>query len=398
MLKKHFSLLSKYFLHIHSLYSPEDTVTNAPDSVTTPIVQFGTSRFLQAHVDLFVDEAMATGRAAGPITVVQSSGDPSRAARLAALAAPQGYPVRIRGRANGETIDRQQMVCSVKRTLSTATDWEQLVGIFRDEVRYVISNTGDGGYTPRPADGGATFDQGMSFPAKLQLLLRARHDAGAHPPTVMPAELIPNNGDRLKERVLELAADAPAGYLDWLRTRVIWANSLVDRIVSEPLAPAGAVAEPYALWAIQAQPGLVPPCEHPCVQLVDDLEQAEALKLFILNLGHSWLVSRWQQTPDAPTLVREYLDDPAVLAELQDLYRTEVLPGFAAAGLGDIAQAYAATTIDRFRNPYLDHKLADIAGDHNEKVRRRVGGFLDWANAKGDDTPRPRLRALAASV
>lgn len=373
-------------------------MNSSPDRVTTPIVQFGTSRFLQAHVDLFVDEAMADGRAAGPITVVQSSGDPSRATRLAALAAPQGYPVRIRGRAHGETIDRQQMVRSVRRTLSTATDWDMLVEIICDQAAYVISNTGDGGYAPRPADGGAVFNQSMSFPAKLQLLLRARHDAGARPLTVMPAELIPNNGDRLKERILELAADGPAEYLEWLRTGVVWANSLVDRIVSEPLDPAGAVAEPYALWAIEAQPGLVPPCDHPCVHLVDDLEQAESLKLFILNLGHSWLVSRWQETPGAPALVREYLDDPAVLAELQDLYRTEVLPGFAAAGFGDLAQDYVATTIDRFRNPYLDHKLADIAGDHPEKVRRRVGGFLDWAEAKGDDTPRPRLRALADSV
>ena len=93
------------------------------DSPVTPVVQFGTSRFLQAHVDLFIDEALARGRAAGPVTVVQSSGDPARAARLAALADPAGYPVRIRGRENGAEVDRQQMVRSVRRTLSTATDW-----------------------------------------------------------------------------------------------------------------------------------------------------------------------------------------------------------------------------------------------------------------------------------
>ncbi|WP_233416699.1 mannitol dehydrogenase family protein [Halovulum marinum] len=368
------------------------------DSPVTPVVQFGTSRFLQAHVDLFIDEALARGRAAGPVTVVQSSGDPARAARLAALADPAGYPVRIRGRENGAEVDRQQMVRSVRRTLSTATDWPQLVRIVCDQARYLISNTGDAGYDPRPADAADSFDQAMSFPAKLQLLLRARHDAGARPLTVMPAELIPANGARLKARVLELAALAPAAYRDWLRDRVIWANSLVDRIVSEPLHPAGAVAEPYALWAIEAQPGLVPPCEHPCVQLVDDLERAEALKLFILNLGHSWLVSRWQATPGAPALVRQFLDDPAVLAELQHLYRAEVLPAFAAAGLGAAAEDYIATTLDRIRNPFLDHRLADIAENHAEKVRRRVGGLLDWAQKKGDATPRPRLAALAAAA
>ena len=41
----------------------------------TPILQFGTSRFLQAHADLFISEALARGEALGPVTVVQSSGD-----------------------------------------------------------------------------------------------------------------------------------------------------------------------------------------------------------------------------------------------------------------------------------------------------------------------------------
>ena len=62
---------------------------------TIPIVQFGTSRFLQAHADLFVSEAMARGEAIGPIAVVQSSGDPTRARRVSALA--KGYDVRLRG-------------------------------------------------------------------------------------------------------------------------------------------------------------------------------------------------------------------------------------------------------------------------------------------------------------
>ena len=51
----------------------------------TPILQFGTSRFLQAHADLFVSDALARGQALGPITVVHSSGDAGRSHRLAAL-------------------------------------------------------------------------------------------------------------------------------------------------------------------------------------------------------------------------------------------------------------------------------------------------------------------------
>ncbi|CAN7320533.1 hypothetical protein [Mesorhizobium caraganae] len=42
--------------------------------VVTPIFQFGTSRFLQAHAALFVHEALQAGDAVGPITVVAISG------------------------------------------------------------------------------------------------------------------------------------------------------------------------------------------------------------------------------------------------------------------------------------------------------------------------------------
>ena len=47
----------------------------------TPILQFGTSRFLQAHADLFLSEGPGT---IGPVTVVQTSGDAGRRGRLAA--------------------------------------------------------------------------------------------------------------------------------------------------------------------------------------------------------------------------------------------------------------------------------------------------------------------------
>ena len=61
------------------------------------IIQFGTSRFLQAHVDLFVHEARQAGQQPGPITVVQASGSADRAGRVAAFGAAEGYPVIIRG-------------------------------------------------------------------------------------------------------------------------------------------------------------------------------------------------------------------------------------------------------------------------------------------------------------
>ena len=367
--------------------------SNLTSDVRTPIVQFGTSRFLQAHADLMVDEARREGQATGPITVVQSSGDPARATRLAALAAPEGYPVRIRGLDRGLIVDRTQQVCSVRKTLSTASEWAQLVGIMCNDAEYILSNTGDRGFESQPADSKAVFDQTMSYPAKLQLLLRARFEANATPLTVMPMELVVRNGDVLKSRVLELAGDDPV-YRDWLMSDVIWANSLVDRIVSEPIEPAGAVAEPYALWAIEDADGLVPPCRHPAIQIVDDLDAIAALKLFILNLGHTWLVDRWSQMDGAPSTVAGLLNIQPVLDDLRDVYAVEVMPAFDAAGMGSDAHAYVDTTIERYCNPFLDHKLDDIAQNHAAKVERRIAGFLTWAASKGDQSEKPRLRAM----
>src|ERR1700681_1580386 len=76
---------------------------NRAPRVITPIIQFGTSRFLQAHVDLFVSDARAAGQDVGPITVVQTTTDAGRAGRLAAFDG-RPIPVVIRGLESGRPV------------------------------------------------------------------------------------------------------------------------------------------------------------------------------------------------------------------------------------------------------------------------------------------------------
>ena len=360
--------------------------------MNTPILQFGTSRFLQAHADLFVSEAMEAGRALGSITVVQTSGDPTRSGRIGAISAPEGYPVIIRGLENGVPVERVLRVRSVTRSLSTATDWDEVTRIFVEEARVVLSNTGDTGYAL--VDGDGVDGVPRSFPMKLLALLYARFRRGGMPLTILPCELISRNGEVLQRLVVDLAGrhTPDATFVSWLAERVVWGNTLVDRIVSEPIEPAGAIAELYAIWAIERQAGLVLPCEHPCVKVVADLTPYERLKLHILNLGHTVLADRWMREarPEAEC-VKDILADAAIRAELQQIYRDEVVPGFRMHGLGDEAEAYVETTLERFGNPYLDHRLRDIAGNHQEKIVRRITGFCDWCPG----VPMPRLSAIA---
>lgn len=370
--------------------------------VSGRIIQFGTSRFLQAHVGVFVHEARLSGQDVGPIAVVQASNSIDRAGRVEAFGRPEGYPVLIRGIENSVKIDRRLDVLSVDRGLSAARDWEDLSDCFAAEADFVVSNMGDTGYEISDRDRGSVLLSGevpVSFPGKLTALLHRRWRDGAHPLTVLPCELVHRNGRILEDKVLALAADsgAPSSFVEWIAKEIIFAETLVDRIVSEPLEPIGAVAEPYALWAIKRTPGLSAPCIHPAIVLADDLEPFERLKLHILNLGHTVLADIWLSERRAPNeTVREILGDAAITERLDHILQREVLPGFAVHGMEVDARAYIATTLDRFRNPFLDHRISDIAQNHTTKIERRIIAFLTWIAESGHAPATPKLDAFKA--
>jgi tagaturonate reductase len=362
-----------------------------------PILQFGASRFLQAHVDLFVSEALPRGEAMGRIAVAGTTGSPESRRRIAAFAAAQPYPVLVKGLSDGAVVDETVEVTSVGAGLDALTQWDELERLFI-AARCAVSNTADRGYETDPEDR-PDADPPRSFPAKLAKLLLARHRAGAEPIALFPCELTPANGQVLRGVVLDVLDrwQAPAEPRRWVGDECVWVNSLVDRIVSEPLEPLGAVAEPYALWAIEGQPGLELPCRHGAIVVAADLKPYERLKLFILNLGHTYLAELWAKEGGAPTLtVREAVADKTMRMKLDALYEEEVLPVFAAIGMGDEAEAYLKTVIERFSNPFLNHRLSEIFTNHEAKRQRRFGGLIDLAGTNSVRVGQPRLKAALA--
>jgi tagaturonate reductase len=366
------------------------------------IVQFGTSRFLQAHVDLFVHEARLAGQDIGPISVIKTTFGAERRGRIDAMRQPAGFPVRIRGYRDGAIVDETIHVRSVDEALSAAEDWLSIVDLFANKAAFAVSNVGERGYEisdedlHRPV---ASNQVPGSFPAKLLLLLLARHQAGGKPLLFLPCELVPSNGKVLRQHVATLASAwrVPAPFTDWLANAIVFADTLVDRIVSQDIEPVGAIAEPYALWAIQND-GFRPPLRHPSIVYTDDLQRFERLKLHILNLGHTVLAETWiSDRRRANETVREMLAEPPVIQRLCEIYAEEVVPGFAALGMGDEAADYVQTTIERFRNPFLDHRIADIAQNHAIKVERRIKSFLALAREREPSMGMPRLTAIAAS-
>ena len=366
--------------------------------MTFPILQFGTSRFLQAHVDLFIDQGFVEGSGKGRIAVVQTTSSPESARRVAFFDSGAPYIVRVRGLDGEMLIDKEVSVASIGRGIDANADWAEVERLFVAEARWIVSNTGDRGFELSPGD---TLDGiPRAFPAKLAKLLFARFTADKPPLTLFPCELIEDNGDKLRALVGQVAREWKLGadFERWIENDCLWINSLVDRIVSEPLEPAGAVAEPYALWAVENRPGLVMPCKHPAVVVTDDLKRYERLKLFILNLGHTYLAEGWAKAGAAPkTLTREWLADAAVRADLDDLYEREVQPVFDALGLGAESRDYRASVMTRFRNPFLDHYMADIFRNHAAKKQRRFGGLIALGREAGAKVEQPRLEAALAS-
>jgi tagaturonate reductase len=364
------------------------------------VLQFGSGKFLRGFADLFIHQANREGQQVGRIVVVQTTGD-----QRADLFHRQGgrYHVLVRGLAGGEVVDRVEESASVSRALAAARQWDEVRAVARaPELRFVLSNTAEAGYDLHAADRPADAPP-RSFPAKLLLVLKERFQAGRPGVTVLPCELFESNADRLLGLVLQLASawGMPEGLKDWIRTECVWPNALVDRIVALPtdhplLAqdPLLVVAEPYALWAVEAKGGRVGLFRHPALLIADDILPYFLRKVRILNAAHTAMVT--QALPRGLKTVREAMNDPAVNGWLERLLFEEIVPTLQGRVAGP--EEFARQTLERFRNPFLQHKLSDIATYHREKVRIRLVPTREEHVAQFGRPPRLLDEAIAAPV
>ncbi len=125
--------------------------------------------------------------------------------------------------------------------------------------------------------------------------------------------------------------------------------------------------EPFASWVIQA-PGGVVLLDHPAVTMTGDVGPYALRKIRILNGAHTALVARTRGSGTRSFARRSRTRRPR--AWLEALLLEEVVPA-----LGDRivdGEAFVAAVLERFRNPFLDHRLADIAVDHEQKLRLRL--------------------------
>lgn len=354
------------------------------------VLQFGSGRFLRAFADLFIHEARQAGQDIGRIVVVQSTG--TGRARL--FNEQHGrYRIGIRGIRDGTRIDESVEVESVSRALSATEDWEAVLDAGRDpSTEYILSNTSEIGYDVpetelrdgalrdgRMRDGALRDDSPPgSFPGKLLAVLLARYENGGAPVTVIPCELIDGNAGALRGLVCALGRKRRLGdgFLGWLEEGVTWLHTLVDRITIEPPPdfpnPHGdgllALTEPFAFWALEDRPGAAPFIEHPAITRTPDVRPYALRKVRVLNGAHTALVCR--AMPLGIRTVREAVDHAETGSWLRDLMMEEIVP--ALPDEVEDARSFAEDCIERFRNPFLDHRLESIATAHETKVKLRL--------------------------
>jgi tagaturonate reductase len=339
----------------------------ARDQLPERVLQFGSGMLLRALCDAAVDSANRAGKHAGRIVVVPST--PEGAHRAHALNAQNGlFTLVERGLSGGAPLERTSVIGAISRASDSVPNLA--------DMRVIISNVSEAG-----------FRSDAPFPARLTDALHARFIHAPNAPSlfVIPTELIPDNGPRLAAMVHELARKFEPTFRDWLKARVRFCSSLVDRIVTVPPpdqhsaleAKLGyrdallTVTEPYALWAIEADPAELRaafPIESATVVFAPDIAFYRERKLRLLNAVH---------TATAPLAllagvhtVREATAHPLLSAFQKRLLFEDVIP---ATNLpADEARAFAHQVLERFANPWLEHEWRVIATNQEEKFRIRV--------------------------
>lgn len=367
--------------------TPNPAVFDYPEKV----LQFGTGVLLRGLCDYFIDKANNAGQFKGRIVLVKSTDRPG----ADAFTEQDGlFTHCIKGIEEGVAVEETRINASISRTLTAATAWQDILACAKSaDMQVIISNTTEVGiqYHPNdPIEGTCP----KSFPAKLLAFLLARwnHFEGAAKSgmVIIPTELIINNGDVLKDILLKLAADhqLPTDFIAWLTNENDFCNSLVDRIVpgtpdkqtsNAICADLGyedknlIISEVYRLWAIQGgarvRQVLSFAKSDSGVVIAEDIEIYRELKLRLLNGTHTLMCGMSYLL--GFRLVKDVMANSYLSKLVMNLMLSELALAIPYKMDFKVADRFGRSVLDRFRNPFINHKLIDITVQYTTKMRMR---------------------------
>ena len=389
----------------------------ARETLRPGIVHLGLGAFARAHLLACHDDALeAAGAAASGWGVVGVS---LRHADVRDALAPQGglYSLALRD----AQATAWRVIGSLAGILVAPEDpGAVLERIAAPATRIVSLTVTEKGYCHDPATRALRFDHpdivhDLAHPDAprsaigflVHGLARRRADGGA-PLALVSLDNLPSNGDTLHGLVLAFAERVSSGLVRWIERECSFPNSMVDRIVprttdADRAAAAAAlgcedaaavVAEPYFAWALEDRFAADrPDWAAGGARLVSRAEPWERLKLRMLNGAHSTIayagvLAGW------PT-VDEAMRQAPLARFVAALMREEIAPTLVESLPGVDLGAYAGELLQRFANPALAHRTAQIAMDGSQKLPQRLLGTV--RDRLAADAPVARL-ALAVAL
>lgn len=379
------------------------------------VIQFGSGALLRGLIDFFIDKAQRDGKFNGRVVVVNNT----RSGRSTRFNDQDGlFTLCEEGYAGGETIRKFTVNAAVSQALPAADHWQQILAYARNsKVTTVVSNTTEVGITLQKDDD-LKADPPQSFPGKLTAFLHERFTTLRGSPDsgmlILPTELILDNGSKLKEIVLELAVTNGLGsdFTDWINQHCIFCNTLVDRIIpGEPDEEKYqkiekelgyedqllTISEVYRLFAVEgpkekllekapwldADEGII---------ISDDITPYRERKLRILNGGHTISVAAGFLC--GLGTVYDCMEDEVMSQFISQTIHQEIVPTLEIDQ--KMAVEFADDVLDRFRNPFLNHKLISITLQYTSKMNMRNGLTFKRYHDKHGKVPELMCAGFAA--
>lgn len=362
------------------------------------VVQFGEGNFLRAFVDYAFQRLNKEVDFNAGIAMVQ----PLKDGMVNMINDQDGlYTLFMNGIKKGEKIQDIELITNIVKAINPYADFADYLALAKEEeLQFIVSNTTEAGIEFIETDT-PDMQPPVSFPAKLTVLLheRFKHFNGdaAKGLTIIPCELIDYNSETLKKIILQYCELWQLGdaFKTWLTDACTYHSTLVDRIV--PGYPRAEIeeynskldyqdnlivaAEPFFLWAIEGGDALKAKLPfHKTnlnVKIVSDIRPFKMIKVRILNGAHTAMVpfsllygnKLVMETVNGDftgPFVNSVIDEISVTL---DMDKNEI-------------KAYTEEVMDRFKNPFIKHALADIALNSISKFKVRVlPSLLQYYNA-----------------
>lgn len=385
--------------------------------VSVGIVHVGVGGFHRAHQAVVIDDLLKRGSAKewGILGVGVLPGD---VAMRDALAAQDGLYTLVRKHPDGQLDAR--VIGSIVDYLFAPDDPERVIEALADPgVRIVSLTITEGGYNfdqvtgefdSSAPDVQADLAAGAAPSTVFGLVVEAisrRRARGIVPFTVMSCDNIQGNGDKARAVFSTFAALRDPDLGRWVLENVAFPNSMVDRItpvtthddrrlVADHFGISDAwpvVAEPFFQWVLEERfPAGRPGYEDAGVQLVDDVEPYELMKLRLLNASHQGLA--YFGYLSGYRYAHEATGDIAIATFLRDYMDLEATPTLQPVPGVDL-EAYKATLIERFANPAIRDTLARLCAESSDRIPKWLLPVVREQLAMGGDVR--RSAAIVAS-